>query len=167
MATPTRRRPRPVTGPASLAALPAAAQDARSRALEAVSWMRTSRLSLSAAARASGTTPRTVRRYAAPALVQSGRRATASPTDRLYRRMAVLSTNGGRQDVDVRSSAQASRVAAHWNAIDRYLRTGDTTVLQPFRHRTVGGQQLVTDPAVIEAYARRGELAIENIYAYR
>jgi len=129
--------------------------------------MRTGRLSLSAAARASGTTPRTVRRYAAPALVQTGRRTSAAPTDRLYRRMAVLSADGGRQDVDVRSSAQASRVAAHWNAVDRYLRTGDTTALKPFRNCKVGGQQLATDPDALEAFARHGELAIESIYAYR
>ena len=161
------RRPRPVTGPASLAALSPAAQDARSRALEAVSRMRIGRLSLSAAARASGTTARTVRRYAAPSLVQTGRRTTAVPTDRLYRRMALLAADGGRRDVDVRSSAQASRVAAHWNAVDRYLRTGDTSVLKPFRNRTVGGQQLATDPAALEAFARRGELAIESIYASR
>jgi len=166
VATP-KRRTRPVTGPASLAALTPAAQDARSRALEAVSRMRTSRLSLSAAARASGTTPRTVRRYATPALVQTGRRTTAAPTDRLYRRMAVLAADGGRHDINVRSSSQASRVATHWNAVDRYLRTGDTTALKPFRHRTGGGQQLATDPAALEAFARRGELAIESIYAYR
>ncbi len=162
-----RRRPRPVTGPASLAALTSAAQDARSRALEAISRMRISRLSLSAAARASGTTPRTVRRYAAGALVQTGRRTTAAPTDRLYRRMAVLGADGARHDVDVRSSAQASRVAAHWNAVDRYLCTGDTTALNPFRNHKVGGQQLATDPTALEAFARRGELAIESIYAYR
>lgn len=81
--------------------------------------------------------------------------------------MAVLAADGGRHDVDVRSSAQASRVAAHWNAVDRYLRTGDTTGLKPFRNRKVGGQLLATDPAALEAFARRGELAIESIYAYR
>jgi len=165
MATP-KRRTRPVTGPASLAALTSTAQDARSRALETVSRMRTSRLSLSAAARASGTTPRTVRRYAAPALVQTGRRTTAAPTDRLYRRMTVLSTDG-RIEVDVRSSAQASRIAAHYNAIDFYLRTGDTRPLRRFTSVTVGGRRLETDLDQVERWARAGELSIDDIYPTR
>ncbi len=128
--------------------------------------MRTQHLTLTAAARAAGTTPRTVRRYAAPALVQHGRRLTVTPADRIYRRMVVL-TDEGRAEVDVRSSAQASRVASHWNAVDRYLRTGDTSALTPFRNRRVGGQLLATDPPALETYARRGELTTESIYASR
>lgn len=165
MATP-KRHTRPVTGPSSLAALTPAAKDARNRALETVSRMRTSRLSLSAAARASGTTPRTVRRYASPALVQTGRRTAAAPTDRLYRRMTVLSTDG-RMEVDVRSSAQASRIAAHYNAIDFYLRTGDTRPLKRFASVTVGGRRLETNLDQVERWARAGELSIDDIYPTR
>ncbi|MCW2689592.1 MAG: hypothetical protein JWR37_4482 [Mycobacterium sp.] len=134
--------------------------------LDAVALMRTQGLSLSAAAREAGTRPATVRRYAAPALVQQGRRHQVTPSDRLYRRMRVL-TPDGRRDVDVRSSRQASRVAAHYNAIQHYLRTGDDTALRKFRNVCVGGQPLATDLQAIERHASAGELAIDDIYPHR
>jgi hypothetical protein len=165
MASVRRAAPR-VTGPASYGSLRPATREARFRALEALSRMRTENLSLTAAARAAGTTPTTVRRYAAPALTQHGRRTVATSTDRIYRRMVVLTPDGPRE-VDVRSSAQASRVAAHWNALDTYLRTGDTAGLRKFANKRIGGLALATAPEQIEAYARRGELAIDDIYPHR
>lgn len=161
-----RRAPPHVTGPASYLRLRPTTQEARFRALEAVSRMRTEHLSLTAAARAAGTTRATVRRYAGPALTQQGRRTIATTTDRIYRRMVVL-TPDGRRDVDVRSSAQASRVGAHWNAVDAYLRTGHTAGLRKFTTMRIGGLALATNPEQIEAYARRGELAIDDIYPHR
>ena len=95
-----------------------------------------------------------------------GRRYRAAAVDRIYRRMVVL-TPEGRREVDVRSSRQASRVAAHWNAVDAYLRTGDGRGLRRFRGLQVGGAVLVSDPAQTEEFARRGELAIEEIYPHR
>jgi hypothetical protein len=161
-----RRAPPRVTGPASYERLRPATREARFRALEAVSRMRTENLSLTAAARASGTTPATIRRYAAPALTQQGRRTVAKPTDRIYRRIRVLTTDGVRE-VDIRSSRQASRVGAHWNAVDAYLRPGNTRALRKFTNIRLGGTALATDPEQIEAYARRGELAIDDIYPQR
>jgi hypothetical protein len=155
-----------VTGPASFDRMRPTTREARFRALEAVSLMRSEHLSLTAAARAAGTTRATVRRYAAPALTQQGRRTVAKPTDRIYRRMRVLTTDGV-QEVDVRSSRQASRVGAHWNAVDAYLRTGNARALQKFASVRIGGMALATDPEQIETYARRGELAIDDIYPQR
>jgi hypothetical protein len=160
------RAPPRVTGPASYERLRPATREARFRALEAVSRMRTENLSLTAAARAAGTTAATVRRYAAPGLTQHGRRTVATSTDRMYRRMVVL-TPDGRREVDVRSSAQASRVAAHWNAMDTYLRTGDSKALHRFANRRIGGLALASIPEQVEAYARTGELAIDDIYPQR
>jgi len=161
-----RRAPRRVTGPASYESLRPAAQEARFRALDALSQMRNDNMSLTAAAHASATTAKTVRRYAGAALTQHGRRTVASTTDRLYRRMVVLAPDG-RREVDVRSSAQASRVGAHWNAIDAYLRTGDTKALRKFTNTKIGGLPLATSLGPIEDYARRGELAIDDIYPHR
>jgi hypothetical protein len=161
-----RRAPARVTGPASYQRLRPKTREARFRALEAVSLMRTENLSLTAAARAAGTTGATVRRYAGPALTQHGRRTVATTSDRMYRRMRVL-TPDGPQEVDVRSSAQASRVGSHWNAVDAYLRTGHTAGFRKFTTMRIGGVALATDPEQIEAYARRGELAIDDIYPHR
>ena len=162
----SRRAPPRVTGPASFDRLRPATREARFRALEAVSRMRSESLSLSAAARASGTTAATVRRYAAGGLTQHGRRTVATTSDRIYRRMVVLTPDGPRE-VDVRSSAQASRVGAHWNAVDAYLRTGNARALRKFASIRIGGLALATDPEQIETYARRGELAIDDIYPHR
>lgn len=164
MATPARR-PRRVTGPSSYRQLRPAEQDARHRALDALARMRHGQ-TLTTAARDAGTTPATVRRYAEPGLTRTGRRWAATPSDRLYRRMTVLSVDG-RVEVDVRSSAQASRVAAHYNAIDHYLRTGDTRPLRRFAQTTVGGVRLQTDLDAIERQARAGELSIDDIYPHR
>src|SRR4051812_643846 len=78
-------------------------REARSRSLQALSLMRTEQMSLTTAAAAAGTTPRTVLRYADPALTRTGRRYQATAGDRLYRRMAVVGPEG-RIDVDVRGS---------------------------------------------------------------
>jgi hypothetical protein len=161
-----RKAPPRVTGPASYERLRPATREARFRALEAVSRMRSENLSLTAAARASGTTAATVRRYAAGGLTQHGRRTVATTSDRMYRRMVVLSPDGPRE-VDVRSSAQASRVGAHWNAVDAYLRTGNERALRKFASVRIGGVALVIDPEQIETYAHRGELAIDDIYPQR
>ena len=99
-------------------------------------------------------------------MTQRGRRTVASTTDRLYRRMVVL-TPDGRREVDVRSSAQASRVAAHWNAMDTYLRTGNSQPLRKFGSMRIGGFALATSLGQIEEYARLGELAIDDIYPHR
>jgi hypothetical protein len=158
--------PRRVTGLQSWSALTATQRGTRGRALEALSRMRTDGLSLSAASRAAGTTPGTVRRYAGQALISDGHHARVTASDRLYRRMSILSSDG-RVEVDVRSSAQASRVAAHYNAIDFYLRTGNAQPLKRFARISVGGRRLATDLEQVERWARAGELSIDDIYPAR
>jgi hypothetical protein len=140
------------------------AAEPRLRALEAVNLMRQRNLSLTRAAAEAGTTVRTVKRHAHGALDQRGRRIVAKPTDRLARPMSVFTPEGPRTVV-IRSSRKASDVAAHWAAIQRYLATGDTTALARFDSKTAGGVRLGTDPDAIEAWARIGELAIDDIYA--
>lgn len=163
---PARKQAPSIGSPRVLAALTSAQHDARARALEALSRMRTQRLSLSAAARESGTTRATVRRYAGAALTRNGARYAATPADRLYRRMVVL-TPEGRREVDVRSSRKASQVGAHWNAVDRYLRTGDGNALRRFGGKSVGGYEFASTTDQAEQFARTGELAIQDIYPHR
>jgi len=138
-------------------------REARHKAFEALSDMRSERISLRVAARRHGTTPETVRRYAGNSLVRQGRRYVPTPSDRSYQRMSVLS-NEGVVDVDVRGSRARSAVGRHWNTIQRFAATGDVRVLTPFEGKRVGGAVLTTDPDQIEEFLRRREIDIDDIY---
>jgi hypothetical protein len=81
----------------------------------------------------------------------------------MYRRMAVYGYQG-RVDVDVPSRPAASLVGSHFNAVGRYLATGDTSYLDPFIGIRIGGVELLTDPDRIEQLAARRELDIDDIY---
>src|SRR5437762_7153010 len=105
----------------------------RVRAFEALRLMRNERLSRSAAARAVGTTPRTMERYVGPALTRDeAGRYRARPTDRLARPVRVLTTEGPK-DLILRGSRVASVVGRHWNAVHRFLGSGDVSALNAFR----------------------------------
>jgi tRNA 2-selenouridine synthase SelU len=125
--------------------------------------MRRDGLSLSAAAKRAGTTPNTIRRHAGSELSRERGRYVASRGDRLYRAMRVL-TNTGVVDVGVAGSRQASLISSYWNAVDRYLRTGDSSQLGGFAGRSVAGVEFEADLDVIDELAGRGELEFEDIY---
>ena len=61
-------------------------------------------------------------------------------------------------------SDDASVIGQHWNAVKKFLHTGDVSVLVPFAAWRIQGYRLATDPAWIELWARRGELDFEDIY---
>ena len=127
--------------------------------------MRHDGLSLTAAARKAGTTSHVVRGYVGPALERRGRRWVARPADRLLRLMRVLSEGGVEHEVATRGSRVASLVGAHWSAIGLYLDTGDASGLAKFQGKRVAGRVLEADPDAIDAWERRGELQVEEIYA--
>jgi predicted oxidoreductase len=61
-------------------------------------------------------------------------------------------------------------VAEHWNAVHRYLQTGDVAGLRKFRKKRVidaDGKRvaLLTDTAEIERYGSAGVLSFESLYA--
>ena len=62
---------------------------------------------------------------------------------------------------------EASRVGAHWNAVGRYLRTGDRSRLSRFRRTKVQGVALETDPARLADLQRAEDLSPESIYVVR
>jgi hypothetical protein len=70
----------------------------------------------------------------------------------------------GRVDIDVPTPGAASLIGSHFNAVGRYLATGDASYLDPFIGRRVGGVELLTDPDRIEQLAARRELDIDDIY---
>lgn len=156
---------RQVRGPRDLRELSVAEQEARARALETVSRMRSHDLSLTEAARQAATTPATVRRWAGASLVSEGRRVRVRPGDRLYRRMRVVGWDGP-VVVDVRGSRVASLVGRHWDALGWYLSTGDASRLEDLRGARVGGIEVLTDLQRIKELARAGEPhSFESIYA--
>jgi len=145
-------------------------QQARRRALDAVSLMRKDGLSLGQAARAAGTTVNAVKRHAGPVLKRDDwGRYTAKASDRLVRPMLVP-TLDGLMTLDVRDSRTASKIAAYHNAVKRYLDTGDDRALRRFAGRRGGVTvakrfyPFITDTAILDRLADAGELAFDDLY---
>jgi hypothetical protein len=144
---------------------------ARERALDALSRMRSEGLSRARAARLAQTTPETVLRYVGTAL-RRGRngRYTAKPSDRLSRRMWML-TADGKVEVKIRSSRRASEIAEYMSAVDAYLSMGSADALAKFRDKSIrsGGitYAFATDPAVLDRLANAGEVSFERLYVLR
>jgi len=85
-------------------------------------------------------------------------RIVAKPADRLFRPMEILNARGERELKAVYGSRKASLVGAHQSALDRFLQTGDESILGPFRGKRIAGVELASDPDVIEHAARTGTL---------
>lgn len=156
-----QRQTKKVTGKAYAGLTPAQKQ-ARGRALEALSHMRQGD-SLTKAAKQAHTTVNTVIRWTGPAMEHKSGKWTPKATDRLVRRMKVLTTDGV-IDLEVRSSKQASAIGGHSAAVKDYLATGSEDGLRKFRGKTVGGHILLTDPEQLIDLASVGELEYEDIY---
>ena len=135
----------------------------------AVSQMRDKGASLRRVAQAAGISPAVVRRLAGSALKKlPNGRYVARATDRLLRVLEVPSPDG-RVEVAVRDSKVASEVAAYWNAVHRYLTSGDVTGLEGFQGVIIRGIEfdvaLVTDPETLDRLGRAGDLSFESIYS--
>ncbi len=143
-------------------------QSAYDRALEALSRMRAEDRSLRQAARAAGTTPRTVLKRVGQAVYkgQDGR-YRARRSDRLLRTLK-FPTEDGITSVRVRGSELASRIAQYWAALDRYVR-GDSNALREFEERWFHAERVkyefLTNRWDILRLARAGELQFEELYS--
>jgi len=140
-------------------------REANRAAFRALELMRSKGYSRAAAARKAGIRPETVQRYVGPALERRGRSWVARPADRLLRLMEVLGEGGVEHEVPIRGSRVAALVGAHWSAIGHYLESGDASRLMKLQGKRVAGRVLETDPDAIDAWERRGELQIEEIYS--
>jgi len=167
------RRSKRRSGPRTLEefrAMPDTLQDQWVGTVNAVSKMRAAGLSLPQAAREFGLDFRTLARKGASALRQGRNgRYVAKASDRLFRSLLVLTREGSRE-IGTRDSRQATLVAEHWNAVHRYLETGDVAALQKFRRKRLidaDGKRvsLLTDTAEIDRYGSAGVLSFETIYA--
>jgi hypothetical protein len=145
--------------PKDYAVLRTSQKQARARALDALSKVRRG-ATLSRAAKEAGTTPNTVAKYTGRHLHREGGRVVASRSDRDFRPMTVLTTEGV-QELSLRSSRQASLVAEHANAVKKFLLTGDDEPLRKFRGVKVAGRELEVRPEALEELQRSGELEYE------
>ena len=126
--------------------------------------------SLRAAARNFNRDPRTILRMARPALrkLRNGRWAAKSQ-DRLLR-VLTLPSKKGLIEVGVPDSRQATTVSGYWNAVERYITTGDASALRGFRGRYIidaDGKRvrLLTDTRELDRLASAGALSFESLYA--
>jgi hypothetical protein len=151
-----------------LDALTGTKEDAYRRVLDALSLSRRDKLSPTKAARATGTTLKTVRKYAPGAVELHGSRYIVTPSDRLPRHMRMLTPQG---EIVVRttSSRTATRIADYNNAIRTYVMTGDPSALAAFKDKTVrsGGKvhTFATDRRTIDRCVRAGAVHFVDIYA--
>lgn len=161
-----RRSPNRKAKRAPTKGLPAQSAQAERRALKALSLMRKG-LSRAKAAERAGTTPRTIQKYAKPAIRRRAGAYVALPADQMRRPMRFL-TDQGVVVVDVRSSRSASSLSLYWAAVDHYLRTGERERLQPYAGKRLraGGHLFayITDPTLLIRLAEAGEVRFEDLY---
>jgi hypothetical protein len=67
--------------------------------------------------------------------------------------------------VRVTDRYERSLVASYWNAIRRYLNTGDDFNIRQFEGVRITGRRLLTDLAEIEEWARHGDFDFDSIYS--
>jgi hypothetical protein len=144
--------------------------DTQRRVLDALSEKRRNpKLSLSASAKRMGTTVKTIRSYAGPALEIRSGRIDVKAVDRIARTLQIL-TASGLESVTVRNSRDATRVSRHHHAVRHALLTfgTDTQALERFAGKTLraGGKtySFVTDYKTLVRIARAGEVYFLDIY---
>lgn len=140
------------------------------RATSLVSRMRADGVSFSQAVRESGLSRATALQLVGPALRKTSRgRYVARRRDRLLR-VIVMPTENGLDEVALRDSRSASRVASYLNAVHRYLSRGDRIALAEFAGDSVtdanGARvEFVTETRTLDDLANAGMLSFESIYA--
>jgi hypothetical protein len=136
---------------------------------QAVTEVRTG-ASLRQASRKFSLDPRTVRRIARPALrkLRNGR-WSARAHDSLLR-VLVIPTHEGLHEIGVRDSHHATLLGEYWNAVERYLSTGESSALRIFQGQHIvdaSGERvpLLTDLHELDRLGSAGVLSFESIYA--
>ena len=151
-----------------LDALTGAKEDAYYRVLDALGLSRREGIAPTKAAKRTGTTLKTMRKYAPSALEERSGRFYVKSSDRLPRRMRML-TPVGEKIVHTTSSRTATLIAEYNNALREYVLTGDTTEIKRFGKKTVrsGGEgyTFATDKRTLDRYVRAGGVHFVDIYA--
>jgi hypothetical protein len=132
----------------------------RVRGLNAINRVRKQpSLSLSAAAQAEGTTVPTIQRLLPAALFRDARGHLRVKAGDPYSAPVEIVTNVGALVVNARGSRQRALAGRHrsvWRAVLRGDRPASK--LAEFRGKTVGGHELISDPARLVTLAKGGAL---------
>ena len=145
-------------------------QDRWNRVVHVVSKMRAEGVSLSRASREFGVGPRSVHRLGGSALrKRANGRYAARASDRLLRVLAIP-TDEGTREIALRDSRQASILGQYWDAVQRYLQTGDASAIQKFRGKHITAVNraritLLTDLDQLSRLGNAGVLSFESLYA--
>lgn len=151
-------------------ALPAHTQQTYASVTQAISRMRNDRVSMSRAAQEFGLGRQDIRKFGGKSVRKApNRRYVATKRDSLLR-VLVLLTHQGVIEVGVSDSRQASALGEYWNAVQRYLSTGDASLLASFRGKHITdstGKEfpLLTDQQELDRLANAGVLSFESLYA--
>jgi hypothetical protein len=137
---------------------------------QAISKMRSGRISLRRASKEIGINPDVVLKFGRSALRKpKGGKYAARKTDHLLRILSVL-TPEGRSEIAVRDSQQASMLGRYWASVQRYLQTGDDSALRKFKGKKIidaSGKRhpLITDLSQLNTLGSAGVLSFESLYA--
>jgi hypothetical protein len=146
-----------------------AASATRDRALKAVARVRRGdSKTLSAAARAEGTTVRTIRRVIPDALLgpgHRGHRIQVRASDR-YSALVEIVVDSGAVVVSARGSRQRELAGQHRATWLRVLRGQEPpSALRQYRGKKVGGHELISDYAQLSSLAHAGVLGqLDRLY---
>jgi hypothetical protein len=144
-------------------------QDLWRRSVHVITQMRAEDTSLRRESRENGIDPADVLQLAGSALQKrADGRYEPTPSDRLLRVLAIptLEEVG---EIATRDSRQASQLATYWDAVQKYLQTGDTSALRKFEGAYIidandARVSLLTDLDGLDRLASAGVLSFESLY---
>lgn len=146
------------------------AQDEWTKVTHVISKMRVDDVPLRQASRDFGLDPRAVVRLGGPALrKRTNGRYAAKASDKLLRILVLPKRGAGLREIATRDSREASKAAEYWNALHRYLSTGDASVIRQFNRKHItdanGSKiRLLTDLKELDRQGNAGNLSFESIY---
>jgi hypothetical protein len=152
--------------------MPVQVRDTYDRAVHALTYMRSARVSRRKAAQKFNISPQVLARFAGKALRrQSNGQYVARPADKLLR-LVVIPTPQGLQELATTDSHEATKVANYWIALNRYLTFGDASALRESKGKKItsaNGKKvsLLTELSELDRLASAGVLSFETIYAKR
>lgn len=167
------RPPKKVTVPKNsdqYFALPQPEQEKWNRVVHVIAKMRSEGKSLTQASRDSGIDRRLVMARAGSTLKKSkSGRYVVGRSDRLLR-VLVIPSSDGLKEVAVRGSSAASKLAAYSDAVQKFLRTGDSAPLKKFQGIKLMDEKreqisLLTDLSELQKLGWAGVLSFESLYA--
>ena len=151
-------------------ARPSRFQNLWDRVVEVISKLRAQKTSLQQTSREVGVDPRTVVRLGGSALRKdSSGRYQAKKSDKLLR-MLMVPTREGPREIAMRDSRQASLLGEYWNAVHRYLATGDASRIKKFEGKQITDADgkhvaLLTTLAELDRLGSAGVMTFESLYA--